>query len=136
VQYRVRVNYGVGTERSLPDNPVDPWYEIFVGDVVALYCTGFDDDSAQLWEFDGPGNDWSIGPPTAAGDANDPLDDYSGDGMVLSNLDAYSPLANTRASSPVVNTVGYDHVRLQYRRWLTVEDGFFDTAIIYADGVP
>jgi cysteine-rich repeat protein len=33
----------------------------------------------------------------------------------------------------VVDVTGRSEVRLRYRRWLTVEDGFFDTAAIYAD---
>src|SRR5262249_59497578 len=37
-------------------------------------------------------------------------------------------------TTPVVDTTGYDHVRLQYWRWLNVEDGHFDHATITVDG--
>lgn len=35
--------------------------------------------------------------------------------------------------SPVIDTQGYTNVRLQYRRWLNVEDGAYDKSRIYAN---
>ncbi len=137
VQYQVSVNYDNGTLRSLPDNFVDPWYEMYVGDVVPLYCTGFA-DGAPDWGL--PGG-WEVGAPSGTSGNRDPAASYDSDGFVLGNgLSAggglYPPNAFAMATSPTVPTAGYANVRIQYRRWLTVEDGFFDQAEIFADGTP
>lgn len=133
VQYRVLVNYDTGTERSLPDNFVDPWYEYFVGEVIPLYCTGFADGAAG-WSL-GPG--WQAGPLGGAS-ASDPSTARDADGVVLGlELEGegnYAPFSDTDATSPIVDTAGHTNVRLQYWRWLTVEDGFFDRAAIDVDG--
>lgn len=133
VQYQVHVNYDNGTPRSLPDNFVDPWYELFVGPTVPLYCTGF--ASASDWALEG---DFQVGAPQGNPGNRDPSGAYDGDGVVLGTVvDAfglYSPWTSSFAGGPTVNTSGYANVRLQYRRWLTVEDGFFDQAWIDADG--
>lgn len=133
VEYQVRMNYDNGTLRALPDNIADPWYEAYVGDVVPLYCTGFV-DGALDWSLQG---DWNVGAPAGNAGNRDPLAAWDDDGVVLGNhVDSgglYSPNSVAVATSPTVATAGYAGVRLQYRRWLTVEDGFFDQAGIEAD---
>jgi cysteine-rich repeat protein len=47
----------------------------------------------------------------------------------------YTADVQTYATSPAIDVAGYDNVRLQYRRWLTVEDGYYDTASIMANGM-
>jgi MYXO-CTERM domain-containing protein len=132
LEYRVRVNYDNGSERSLPDNTIDPWYEHFVGDVVPLYCTTFD-DGATDWDL---GPLWDVGVPSAES-LFDPPSARDGSGNVLgTRLEGnglYLPLTNTSASSPAIDTRRYPKVRLQYWRWLTVEDGHYDQASILAD---
>ena len=39
------------------------------------------------------------------------------------------------ALSPQIDVTGYDNVRLQYQRWLSVEDAQFDQSNIYANDV-
>jgi MYXO-CTERM domain-containing protein len=131
VQYRILTNYSTGTERSLPDNFVDPWYEAYFGDVEPLYCFS-NDPGLSAWNFEGQGDDWTAGGPLMA-DANDPGAPFDNDGTHISQEGEYSPGANTVARM-TVQTQGYPEVRLQYQRWLTVEDGFFDRASIYANG--
>jgi hypothetical protein len=46
----------------------------------------------------------------------------------------YAMKTDQIATSPVVDTTGFTEVRLQYYRWLTVEDGNFDHATIQVDG--
>ncbi|HGG57980.1 MAG TPA: DUF4215 domain-containing protein [Nannocystis exedens] len=53
--------------------------------------------------------------------------DITGDG-------GYDSFADGLLVSPLVGTADYSTVRLQYRRWLSVEDGFYDQARIYAGG--
>jgi cysteine-rich repeat protein len=134
LQYRVHVDYDTGTQRSLPDNTIDPWYEHWVGPVVPLYCTSFD-DGAPDWEL---GPIWGVGAPSGQS-LFDPPAARSGSGNVLGmmlegNNGLYLPFTLTQASSPIIETRGYTKVRLQYWRWLTVEDGHFDQASILADG--
>jgi cysteine-rich repeat protein len=52
----------------------------------------------------------------------------------LTNGGAYTADSETKATSPMIDLKGLKNVRLQYRRWLGVEDSFFDTAKILANG--
>jgi cysteine-rich repeat protein len=45
----------------------------------------------------------------------------------------YMPKAHSWVESPEIDVGRYSDVRLQYRRWLGVEEGFFDKAKIYAN---
>lgn len=136
VEYRVHINYDNGTGGEMPDNFVDPWYQAFVGSTTALYCTSFT-DNASGWSLLG---DWNTGAPNGTPGNRDPSSSYDGDGVVLGNMlnsdGLYLSNSDSVATLPVISTVGYSNIHLQYRRWLTVEDGYFDTANIVADGVP
>jgi MYXO-CTERM domain-containing protein len=131
LQYKISSNYTNGTLGALPDNFVDPWYERYIGEVVPIFCSGFEDLAAG-WVLSG---DFAAGIPSGGG-----LDPASGVTTieVLANALAgnYSPNASSTATSPAVVTTNFVSVRLQYQRWLTVEDGFFDQANISVDGVP
>jgi uncharacterized protein (TIGR03382 family) len=131
LQYRVHLNYSNGAEGPLPDNFVDPWYEMFIGEVVPLKCLG------EQWTttLGGTGNNWIVGPLDGDSAGADPPTGFD-DGTHLYQVGAYSPGSNTTISFDAVDTLGYANVRLQYYRWLTVEDGFFDRATILADSVP
>jgi len=134
LQYQVEVNYSSGAERSLPDNFADPWYETYWGSVIPLYCTGFG-DGAPDWSTVG---DWDVDVPQGNSGNRDPSASHDADGVVLGNVlssdGLYFPGSDLVAHAPSIATSGYSNVRLQYRRWLTVEDGFFDRAEIVADG--
>lgn len=132
VQYAVASNFSNGTPGVMPENAADPWYETFFGETIPLYCFG--DEDGSDWTFEGPGAEgWSFG-GLVPGNGSDPTEDFDGDGLVLAQNPGYSPNSDTRATSPVIDTQGYQDVRLHYRRWLTVEDGFFDRATIRVDG--
>ncbi len=135
IEYRVEVDYGTGATRALPDNPVDPWYQFYVGPVVPLYCTGFADGGPD-WARSG---DMSVGQPRGTQGNRDPASAGDADGVVLGTElqehGLYTANVPSSATSPVISTVGYTGIRLQYQRWLTVEDGYFDRAAIEADGV-
>ena len=129
VQYRVRLNYSIGAEGPLPDNFVDPWYETFVGEVIPLKCL----DEGWPSTVEGDGN-WQIGPlPSGDTAGSDPPAGYDG-GTHVYQPDLYPKWSNSTLTFDAVPTLGYTNVRLQYQRWLTVEDGFFDEAGILADG--
>lgn len=129
LQYRVLSNYSNGTLGSLPDNFVDPWYEYYVGAVVPIYCSGFE-DAAAGWSL---GGDFAAG--LLAGGGADPANGVTTPEVLADSLvGEYPSNTDSSATSPPIPTSGYQGVRLQYRRWLTVEDGFFDQAAITVDG--
>ena len=134
LEYQVRMNYDNGAERTLPDNAADPFYQAWVGEVTPLYCTGFTDIAGQ-WSFLG---DWNVGNPAGNAGNRDPVSSFDGDDVIAgTNVNAsglYLPSSFSAALAPKIATLGATNVRLQYWRWLTVEDGFFDRASIKADG--
>ena len=135
VQYQVSVQVN-GSPVRYPDNPADPFYEFFVGTVEPIYCTDFETDPAWTHGATAGTDIWQRGVPGGAG--GDPGAAASGQnvfGMDVTGGDGvYNANANVWAKSPVVTTTGFTNVRLQYKRWLNVEDGFFDHATIAADG--
>lgn len=148
VTWRVTANQVTGDAKSFPANPADPMYQAFYGDVDVLYCTDFESDpEADGWshgltsgEVTEGADDWQWGPP--AGKAGDPSAAFSGERAFGNDLGVdnfngeYQADKVNYARGPVVDVQGYDVVRLQYRRWLTVEQGEADTATIYSNDTP
>lgn len=144
VQYRVEVSLDDGSLMRLPDNPADPYYEYFVGETVELYCTDFESDPEDdNWlhallsgENREGADDWTWGAPMATGDSGDPAQAYSGTNVIGNDLGGgnfngkYQADKKNVMYAPTIDTRSYPVVRLQYRRWLTVEDGDFDLGII------
>jgi MYXO-CTERM domain-containing protein len=145
IEYQVVVTLGDGTTRTFPDNLADPWYEMFVGEVIPLYCNDFEvNPFANGWSHaaeSGPksDDDWQWGAPGKAHGGGDPAAAWSGKKVIGNDLGngandgLYNANALRYAKSPVIDTKGHTHVRLQYRRWLNVEDGHFDHATIYGN---
>jgi cysteine-rich repeat protein len=131
VQYKVTLSLANGTKVTYPSNPADPYYEWYVGPVTPLWCADFEAGAADWtasadWEADMPrglGND----PKVAAGGANVYGSDLTKDGVYAAN-------ATTFAESPEIDVTGHTGVRLQYQRWLGVEDGYYDKARVMVNG--
>lgn len=132
IEYRVTVDYGEGTVASFPRNAADPWAQLFFGAVQPIYCLDETYEPSN-WAFAGAGNNWSYG-PLAGGGGIDPAEPYDDDGVLLSQDGTYAQFSDTAATGPIVDVAGRNDVRLHYRRWLTVEDAFFDDATIRANG--
>ncbi len=133
VQYQVELDWGNGTVSQRPDNFADPWYEHFFGEATEIWCSGFEGAPSSEWIMNG----FDVGVP--AGTSGDPDGAYAGTqvaGNVLDTPGTYPVGANASLRTLPIDVSGYEHVRLQYRRWLNVEDGFFDQAQILANGVP
>ncbi|MCA9714623.1 MAG: DUF4215 domain-containing protein [Myxococcales bacterium] len=140
VQYKVVFDLD-GSEQTLPRNLADPLYEFYVGNVTRLYCTSFEQDPfAEGWSVgsDSGKNDWEWGPAGLLAEGDDPSGAFTG-ALVLGNdlglaeVDGrYPPNVRSWARSPIVDVAGFAEVRLQYRRWLSVEDGIFDVASVRA----
>lgn len=131
VQYRTRLDWGQDVVTNYPRNDVDPWYEAFVGDTQEIWCSDFE-NGAEGWTLDGS---WQIGSPGGA--SGDPASAFEGQSIAGTNIGPeglYPPFSSDSLTTPVIDASGYERVRLQYRRWLTVEDGYFDQAFITANG--
>jgi len=134
LNYRAVVSYSVGAERGVPSNPGDPWFEHWFGPVEPIYCTSFESGTADGWQL--PPR-WDVAPPLGLG--GDPSEPAGPDpyvlGLDLQDDGFYQPWSTEVAKSPNITIpAGYSSIRLHYQRWLTVEDGFYDQAYIFADG--
>ncbi|MEZ4380969.1 MAG: MYXO-CTERM sorting domain-containing protein [Nannocystaceae bacterium] len=138
VQYQVELGGAGNSGQLLPSNAADPWYEFYVGEVTPLYCTDFESDPfAEGWGVSGLSSDFEWA-PLAGLSGLDPDAPFSGlfaIGNDLAGDGGYDPFTDALLASPQIDTQGFSEVRLQYRRWLSVEDGFFDQARIYAGGL-
>ncbi len=148
VRFRVEVELASGGALSYPDNLADRLYQLHVGDVEPIYCTDFEADPfsggwthglSQGTNEDGA-DDWQWGMPTSEPASGDPESAFSGARVFGNDLGhgvhtgSYQPEKVNFALSPSIDVRGYTDVRLQYRRWLTVEDGYYDAATIYVNG--
>ncbi len=134
VEYQVALTYPTGAGAILPRNAADPWYQMFFGAVIPIYCLDDESDTTE-WFFSGSGDTWSFG-PLAGGGGVEPGAPYDADGVLLSQDGIYPPFANTAATGPFIDIAGHTDVRLHYRRWLSVEDGTYDHATLRVNDVP
>ncbi|HTR55371.1 MAG TPA: hypothetical protein VMJ10_32050 [Kofleriaceae bacterium] len=138
VQYTAFIQFGDGTSLQLADNLADHYYQLYHGHTVPLYCTNFEDGDplAAGWTAgtdDGSPPGWAWAVPS--GGITNPHAAYSG-----THILAQAPNGDYPASQhswielPPIDTGHYSDVRLQYRRWLAVQDSQFDQAQILANG--
>lgn len=138
VFYKARVKFADGSTMTLADNIADPYYQLYQGRTVKLYCTDFDteDPFAAGWTTGtdaGTKSPFSWGAP--AGGATDPRTAFSGSKIIGQNLDGdYNAKERAWLKSPLIDTGQYSDVRLHYRRWLAAEDSHFDQAMVTANG--
>ncbi len=146
VRYSIHVDFLDGSSKVFPTNPADPRYEFYVGEIVELYCTDFETDPFdEGWthelasgEASDGADDWQWGAPFG-GASRDPNASYSGESIVGNDLGGADFDGKYQADkvnyllSPSIDVGDYSDVRLQYRRWLNVEDGFFDQGSIYSN---
>ena len=137
--FRFRVRFADASEMVFPDNRADPWYQFYRGDVVPLYCTDFETNpfsdgwraggSAEVWQWGASGGSRGFGDPPAA---------FSGQRIIGTGLSfehgGYAGDTLSWLETPTIDVGDYSDVRLHYRRWLAVEDGFFDQATIEVNG--
>ncbi|MDC0672042.1 MYXO-CTERM sorting domain-containing protein [Nannocystis radixulma] len=150
VQYQVKITFADQTVVQYPENVADPFYEFFVGAVENIYCTDFEaDPAADGWTHgltsgqQGEGaDDWMWAEPLAPASSGDPGAAFDGSRVFGNDLGGgdyngtYQSDKVNYAQTPAIDTTGYSQVRLQYRRWLNIEDGQFDRATIYANDQP
>lgn len=138
LQFNVVAKFQIGSPLTLADNLADPDYELYVGRAKPLYCTDFEheDPLTAGWTTataDGATSPWQWGIPTSG--ATDPHSAYSGDYILSLGLNQdYAPKQRSWVQMPEIDVGAYSDVRLQYRRYLAVEDGFYDQARITVNG--
>ncbi len=146
VDYYLSVDSSEGEALSPAGGEIAP-YTFYVGELEEIWCAEFggDDDGLFTHELlsgrDGDGaDDWIFGTP--GGYATDPEDAFTGRKVWGNDLGGgnfngeYQAGIVNRLSSPAIPTAGEGDIILQYRRWLGVEDGFYDRARVYAnDGI-
>ena len=147
VHYYIEGISSSGASRSAPSGAFINPHSFYVGELIELYCENFEDADGGGYDHelvsgsnDEGADDWQWGVP--AGLAGDPSQAYSGQKLWANDLgwDNYNgeyqnEKHNRLLSIPidVTEAKGEDLV-LQFRRWLTVEDGYYDEARVHVDG--
>jgi len=133
VLYRARVKFTDGSIFTLADNLADPYYSLYQGETVPLYCTSFEtaDPFTEGWTTGttkpNTPSPWAWG--EGAGGTTDPQAAYTGTRFLAQELGGdYKPGMGSWVKMPPINVGRWTDVRLQYRRWLASEDSFFDQA--------
>jgi len=120
-------------------------FSFVVGDLETIYCTDFEEDDGDYIHFLLSGeetegaDDWQWGRPGGLG--GDP--DFAWSGSYIWGNDIsldeqwngeYQNDKHNRLTSAPVDIGDYEQVVLEYRRWLNVEDGYYDQARILSNG--
>lgn len=131
-QYQVELDWGNGTVAARPNNFADPWYEYFSGEVTEIWCSDFE-QPPETYGLSATG-EWEWGTPSgASGDPDAAFDGTKVMGVALDWPGLYSPNQSSLLYLPSIDASGFEVVRLQYQRWLNVEDGYWDRAQIVAN---
>jgi cysteine-rich repeat protein len=134
ITYSLDATLDDGTHVVLPDNPADPQYQVFAGIPSEIYCEHFETDPHWVQT----GNAWQWGAPfSPQPSSHDPPTAHGGTGVwgtKLFSTGLYDPNTMTTTTTPVIDVSQYQSVHLQYWRWLSVEDAFYDRATIQLNG--
>ena len=145
------VHYYLEVESSSGDTVLSPSgstinpHSFYVGELVTLYCEDFESDDGGGYTHellsgsnDEGADDWQLGIP--AGAAGDPSWAFSGEqvwgndlGWGNYNGEYQNDKHNRLVSLPIDVSEAEGQLVLQFRRWLTVEDGYYDHANILVD---
>ena len=128
VTYRMTVIWSDSAKLIFPRNPADPFYRYFNGPLEEIVCFDLENNPAEDgWKISA--GQW--GQPSGE---NGPTQAYSGENILSTALDgSYPPNSTVTISTPSVKIGNYARVFLQYRRWLSVEDGLYDQASIFSN---
>jgi MYXO-CTERM domain-containing protein len=144
VHYYLEVDSADGATATVPSGADINPFTFYVGALSPIYCEDFEaSDGGYVHELlagdDIEGaDDWQWGVPQGMG--GDPDAAFSGDMVWGNDLGGgeyngeYQNDRHNRLSSPAIDVSGQTHLVLQYRRWLGVEDGYYDQAQILANG--
>lgn len=141
INYHVTVTLEDGSTIAYPQNPADKDYQFYVGNVTKLWCADFESGLGDWTTGATPTsrNDWEVATPAGLG--GDPKAAYAGTGVLGTDVDdqddgLYWTKTTEWVQSPEIDLQGNTAVRLQYYRWLNVEDAAYDHATIFANDTP
>lgn len=136
IHYRLVVSNSIGATVTLPEG--DDAYRFAVGAKTTILFDNFESGAAGWTHGALAGNDdWVINDPSLSSAAPlllDPPFAYSGTRVAGTDLSVggkdgfYEANVNTYLESPAVSGVGYNNLRLRFRRWLSVEGSEYDHA--------
>ncbi len=143
--YRVEAIKAQSGEKVMrPNNKAEPFYRVYVGPLIEILCEDFESEDPD-WthellagdNVDGA-DDWNWGEP--AGEGGDPEAAASGTNVWGNDLKLeeswdgmYMPNVSNTLRSPKWDLTEYKVVRLQFKRWLNVQDGLHDQAKLYVN---
>jgi Peptidase family M28 len=115
-------------------------FKFFVGTKNVLYAHGFEGGNDAGWTHAqvATQDDWQRGVPQ--GSAGDPSAAFAGTTVWGNDLGApgwngaYGNNVENWLRSPVLNLSAANNVTLEFRRWLTIEEGQFDQASVRVNG--
>ena len=140
------VRWYVTAASTTPNNEggVDDADLYHVGELVVLQSYDFDGAGDQGWTHvslgGSNGDQWHRADPAGSNEATDPDAAFSPNNVWGTDLSVpgwdgkYEPNSSGELRSPSFDLSGSSAVRLQYRRWLTVEHSGFDQADIRVNG--
>ncbi len=145
VHYFIEANTTDGNLFQVPYGGEFNPHSFYVGELETILCEDFESgDGGYTHELiqgsnDEGADDWQLGTP--AGLSGDPSWSFSGTHSWGNDLGwdnyngAYQDSKHNRLNSATIE-LGDDtgQLVLQFRRWLTVEDGFYDSASVLVDG--
>ncbi len=143
VHYYFEGSDGSGNSGTVPNGAEITPFSFVVGELVELSCEDFEsDDGGYTHELlegndEGLADDWEWREPL--GSDGDPSAAYSGQKLWGNDLGGgnqdghYEPLKTNRLTSAPIDVSGWSSVVVTFARWLSVEDGYYDHANIYAD---
>jgi hypothetical protein len=139
ITYYIHATDSQGFTETLPESAEfgGPYFDFFVGTKTPIYTTGFEEATDNGWTHGavaGAQDDWQRNVPNGA--SGDPSSAFAGTRVWGNDLGpsgwngAYANNTENWLRSPVVNCSAANNVRLEFRRWLTVESGQFDQASV------
>jgi hypothetical protein len=144
ILYYLEAETDDGGVAGLPAGEAINPFSFAVGDLVPLYFEDFEASDGGFThallegqETEGA-DDWIWGTPTGA--AQDPDYAYSGDKVWGNDLGGgnyngeYQNEKLNQLSSVPITVAPYNDLLVQFRRWLRVEDGYYDHANVLVDG--
>jgi len=138
VLFQVKIVFKDTSVLTLPDNLADPFYEIYDGRTVPLYCADFEsgDPMTAGWvtgAAEGDPAQWSWGVPVSG--STDPHAAFSSSHVLAQVLNGdYPAKSYAFIKMPSIDIGQWTDVHLQYRRWLAVEDSHYDQARVTVGG--
>ncbi|GDX81380.1 hypothetical protein LBMAG42_31910 [Deltaproteobacteria bacterium] len=141
VQYAIVAAAADGTKLWFPEQTWAP-FGFYAGELWPVWCEDFSAGEGGFTHglLEGVGaaaDDWQFGVPY--GESGDPSAAWSGESVWGNDLGEganngnYPYEVRNRLYSPAVDVSGLEDVVVQYRRYLSVDDGIYDVATLYAN---